>query len=71
MRWGGGRLHNELMLLLVPVSRRYQLHIVTMTLNRLIPSTSSLQLLENSKSSREPTYTGTAIMKTVRLQSLL
>lgn len=71
MRWGGGRLGNGLMLLLVGVTRRHQLHLVSMTLNGLIPSTSLHQLLENPQSSIEPTYTRAAIMKAVRLQNML
>ena len=71
MRWGGGRLGNGLMLLLVGVTGRHQLHLVSMTLNGLIPSTSLLQLLENPQSSSEPTYTQAAVMKAVRLQNML
>lgn len=69
--WGWREVGNGLMPLLVRITRRCPLHKVNMTLNRLVPPTPLLQLLENSKSSSEPLYTQIAMMKAVRLQSML
>lgn len=71
MRWGWREAGHGLMPLLVCNTRSCQLHLVNMTLNRFIPPASLGQFFENPRSSSEPIDTQTAVMKAVRLQSIL